>query len=95
MLTYDYAPESVCVCVCVYCVCVCVFLASDSSETVGVDIVKLGTVTATDMRMHLVLSILTLSFIQGHTDLNHENTKCLNISETIEAISIKFAVKIV
>ena len=42
-------------------------LASESSETVEV---KLGTVTASDMKMHLVLNIVTLTFIQGHTDLN-------------------------
>ena len=36
-----------------------------------------------------VLIILTLTFIQSHTDLNYENKKCLIISE------IKLAVKIV
>ena len=41
-----YDPESVCVFV-----SVCVFLASDSSETVEVIIINLGTVTASDMRM--------------------------------------------
>ena len=56
-------------------------------------IVTLGTVTASDMDMHHVLSIWT--FIQGHTDLNHENNKGLIISETIQAMPIKFAVKIV
>ena len=57
-------------CVCVhFCVCifVCVSFASDSSETIEVIIMKLGTVTASDMRMHHVLIILTLTFIQGHT----------------------------
>ena len=44
--------------------------------------------------MHHVLIILTLTFIQGHIYLNHENNKCVVISETIEAIPIKFAVKI-
>ena len=33
-------------------------------------IIKLNTMTASDMRMHHVLIILTLTFIQGHTDLN-------------------------
>ena len=42
-----------------------------------------------------MLIILTLNFIQGHTDLNHENNKCLIISETIQAKPIIFAVKIV
>ena len=62
--------------------CLCMSLASDSSETIEVIIIKLGTVTALTMVMHHVLIILTLTFIQGHTDLNHENNKCSIISET-------------
>ena len=81
-----------CVRACVY-VCVCVSLVGDSSETVEVSIVLLGTVTASDMRMHHVLSMLT--FIQGHTYLNHEKNECLIISEAIQAMPIKFSVKIV
>ena len=73
----------------------CVSLARDFAETVEVIIVKLGMVTASDMIMHHVLIILTLIFIQGHTELNHENNKCSIISETVEATSIRFAVKIV
>ena len=73
---------------------VCLSLASDYSETIEV-IIKLGTVTASDMRMHRVLIILTLTFIQGHTDFNHENNKCLIISETVQAMPIMFAVKLV
>ena len=46
------------------------------------------------MKMHHVLIILTLTFIQGHTDLNHENNKYLIISETVRAMPIKFSVKI-
>ena len=98
----------VCVCVCV-CVCACVracvcvsvcvrvsvFMASDSSETVEVIIGTLGTVTALDMIMHHVLITLTLTIIQGHTDPNDENDKCLLISETIQAMRIKFSMKIV
>ena len=57
--------------------------------------VELGSMTASDMGMRHVLNILTLTFIQDHTDLNHENNKCLIISETIQAMPIKFAVKIV
>ena len=34
-------------------------------------IIKFGTVTASDMIMHQVLFILTLTFIQGHTDILH------------------------
>ena len=55
-------PESVCVCVCLS---ICVSLASDSSETIEVIIIKFGMVTASDMEMHYVLIILTLTFIQG------------------------------
>ena len=57
---------------CVYvCVCACVRagvrapLANDSSETVEVSIVKLGTVTAAYMLMHHVFIILTLTFLDG------------------------------
>ena len=77
------------------CLSVCLSIASDSSETIEVVIVKLDTVTASDMRMHRVLSILTFTFIQGHTDRNHENNICLIISDNIQAMPIKFAVKIV
>ena len=86
----------VCVCVCVYlcvCVSVCLSLASDSSETVKIIIIKLSTVTASDMRMRQVICILTLTLIQGHTDLNRENNKCSIISETVQAMLIKFAVE--
>ena len=49
------------------CVCVCVFLLSDFSETIEVTIVTFGTVTASDMSMHHVLMILTLTLIHRHT----------------------------
>ena len=74
---------------------VCVYVSSNSSETVEVIIIKPGTVTASDMRMHQMLIILTLTFIQGHTDLNHENNKCSTILEIVQAMPIKFTVKIV
>ena len=45
--------------------------------------------------MHRMLIILTLTFIEGHTYLNHEHNKCLNILETIQAMPIEFAVKVV
>ena len=96
-------------CVCVYayvlagtaCVRACVHsllrvpLASYSSEMIEVIIIKLGIVTALDMLMYHVLIILTLTFIQAYTDLNHENNKCLIISKTIQSMTFKFAVKIV
>ena len=75
--------------------CVCLSLASGSSETVKVIIIKLGTVKASYMRLHHVLIILTLTFIQGHTDLNHENDKCSIISETVQAMPSKCAMKLV
>ena len=59
--------ERVCVCVCLS---VCLSLTRDSSETIElfeVIIVKLGTVTASDMIMHQLFIILTLTFIQDHT----------------------------
>ena len=56
---------------------VSVSLVSDSSQIIEVIIIKLGMVIASDMVMHRVLIILTLTFIQGHTDLNHENNKLL------------------
>ena len=68
---------------------------SDSLDTIKVIIIKLGMVTAWDMRMHQVLIILTLTFIQGHTDLIVSYTKCSIISETFEAMPIKFALKII
>ena len=71
-------------------------LASDSSETIEVIIIKLGAVTASDMTKHHLLIILTLTFIQGHTNLIHEiDTFLITFSETVQAIPIKFAVKIV
>ena len=79
---------------CVY-VSRCESLANDSLETIEVIIVNLGMVTASDMGMRNILIIMTLTFIQGHADLNHENNKCLIISETIQAIPIKFAGKTV
>ena len=45
--------------------------------------------------MHHVLIILTLTFIQGHKDLNNENEKCSITSETVQALPITLAVKIV
>ena len=47
------------------------------------------------MRMLPVVIILTLSFIKGHTDLNHENNKCLIILQTVQAMPMKFDIKIV
>ena len=65
------------------------------SEAIEVIIIKLGAKTASDMLMHHVVIILTVTSIQGHTDLNHEINKCFIISETVQAIPITFAMKIV
>ena len=46
------------------CLSECLSVTNDSSETFNVIIIKLGTVTASDMRVHQVLSLLTLTFIQ-------------------------------
>ena len=69
-----------------------VSLASDSSETVQVFTIRLDTVTVSGLLMrHVFKIIVTLTFIQGHTDLNREDNKCLIISETIQAMPITFA----
>ena len=60
-----------------------VFLFSESyfenvygrGPRVSVCICVYGTVTASDMRMHHLFIIMILTFIQGHTNLNHENNK--------------------
>ena len=67
---YDRRGERLCM---YDCVSVYVSLARDYSESINVIIIKLGTVTVSDMRNHHVLIILTLTFIQGHTNLSHEN----------------------
>ena len=72
-------------------VSVFVSLASDSSEAIEVII---SSVTASDSRMHDVFIIWTLTFIQGHTELNHEDSNCSIISQTVEAIPIMLAVEI-
>ena len=51
--------------VCLYlCLSVCLSLTTDSPETIKV-IIKLGTVIVSDMTMHHMLIILTVTFIQG------------------------------
>ena len=75
-------------------VCVSVSLASDLSEPAGHhrqpwqgDCLSYENASRDNY--------IDLNFIQCHTDLTHENNKCLIISETIEAMPIKFAMKIV
>ena len=50
-------------------------VASHISKT-SEAIAEFDTVTASVTRMHHMLIILTVTIIQGHTDLNHENNKC-------------------
>ena len=63
-------------------------LASDSSKTVGSRQTWHGNCLRQENASRVSYVDLDL---QGHTDFNHEN-KC---SETVQAIDIKFAVKIV
>ena len=76
-------------------VSVCLFVCPSQAIPRKVVIIKLGKVTDKDMRMHHVLIVLTLIFLQGHTYVNLENNKCSIISGTVQAIPINFAVKIV
>ena len=73
------APVCVCVCVCVgvrACVCPSQVIAWKLLKSSSLNLEKL------EMGMHQVLIILTLTFIQGHTYLDHTNNKCMIISET-------------
>ena len=82
-----------CVCVCV-CLSACLLVSSHISETSEAIAIKFETVTASVTRMHHVFIILTLTFIQDHTDLNNENNKCTIILDTVQAMLIKFAVRL-
>ena len=77
----DFANVNVeprtCVCVCV-CVCVC-GVACSSKRFLGICWSSLSNL-AQWLPHVLIIYKLTFTFIQGHTDLNHENTKCLIIS---------------
>ena len=77
--------------VCVLCV---LTLASDSLETIEVIIVKLGTVTASGVKMRHMLIMLTLTFIQGHTNLI-KKIYIFYYFSNVQAVPIRFAVKIV
>ena len=85
-------------CVSIYlsvCLTDCLSLASDSSETIEIIVINLGMVTDSDMVVRHVFIILTLTFIQGHIYLSHKNHTCSIISETVQAIRISFAAKII
>ena len=71
------------------CLSVCVCPSQAIPRNLLVTIVKLGTVNASDMPMHHLSIILTLTFIQ---DLNNERKKSSIISEIVQAIPIKCAV---
>ena len=87
-----------CVCACVYtCVCrpTCVRVCPSQAirrKLLEVITTKLSTVTASDLRMHHVSIILTLTVIQGHRVLNPEINKCSILSETVQAMPIKVVV---
>ena len=66
----------VCVCVSV-CLSVRLSIARRISETSEAIAIKFDMVTASVTRMHHVLMVLTLSFIQGHTKLKCENNTFL------------------
>ena len=80
--------QSLCVCVCV-CLSVCLSLTSNSLETIEV-IIKLGTVTASGMKMHQVLIILTLNFIIFIFKITN-----VRLFHNFKQSKTKFAVKIV
>ena len=95
LLNVDDPGVCVCVCACVRaCMYVCLSIASHISETSEARAITFDTLTASVTRMHHVLIILTLTFIQGQPDLNHENNKCLIISETIQAMPIRTIFKL-
>ena len=57
--------------------------------------VKFYTVTASDIRaLASCVNYIDLDLHSKSNDLNHKNNKCLIISETVQAMPIKFAVKI-
>ena len=62
--------QSVCLGVCLS---VCLSVTSHISETSEAIAITFDTVTASVTRMYHVLIILTLTFIQNHTDINYEN----------------------
>ena len=76
--------DRVCVCVCM-CVCVCVVCPSQAIP-LKLLMSSSNTVTVSVTRMHDVLIILALTFIQGWTDRNHDFFFKSIISETIQAM---------
>ena len=79
---------SLCVCTCP-CLCVCLSLTSDSSETIKTHHHQTwhGNCLRHENASHV--NYIELDFIQGH------RSESLIISETVRAMPIKFAVKIV
>ena len=65
--------------------CLCVCVASNISENSEAIAIIFDMVTVSVTIMHHVLTILTLTINQGHTDFNHENNKC-SITLEIEPI---------
>ena len=84
------------------CLSLCLPIATRISETTDAIAMRCVIVTDSVRRMHQVLIELTLTFIQTHKDLNHENkimkiknNNCSIILENVQAMPIKFPVKIV
>ena len=67
----------------------CLPYLTGTSEAIAITV---DAVTVAVTGMYHVLIILTLTFTEGHTDLNRENNKRSMISETVQAMSIRSAV---
>ena len=62
------------------------YLSESSQSDITIILDTVTVVSVSVMRMHRVLIVMTLTFIQGHTELNHENKKCsIYFSETVQA----------
>ena len=66
---FNRRGQSLCHCQYCHCVCVCLclYIASHISEISKAIAIKISTVTTSVTRMHHMLIILTLTFIQGRT----------------------------
>ena len=60
-------------------------IISENSKTISITFEKVTTLVP---RMHHVLIILTLTFIQSDTGLNHENNQYSIIIETVQAVQV-------
>ena len=94
---------SVCLSICMStCLSACLSVSHSQAiprkRLMKVIIIKIGTVTISDMGMHNLLTIiiiLTLTFIQGRTYLNNVTVNIRLFQKRFQAMPIKFALKIV